>query len=614
MFISRLGQGVACAVAALSLGQLAAAQSVDTLVKSAFGHTFGLFGPLPFSAEDAVASGSTVSLIDAHYGAIPLGDVRLSVQPLGDSVFQVTGRDMPQNYSDASGASVRAARWTLAGEWNAVIGGYQKLDYRINDLRMQDASGATYVIDELVMTADENGYALRMVNLDVARGAAPAEEGGADSRFELSIGRALYEGRWTGNPAGAPYASLGRSFDLRFLDAQAQGREALIAATVAHLESLYLPASSSFTDLQVNDLRLLSGAQDLELRLKSFSLPAASQGERFKQQMVNVAIEGLDIQRREDFASMTRGSIDIDLTDADIEGFSRALASLFKDAEPGANWLVLADILLFFDSLGLEGTATGLVFALPDRLFQLSMKRAEGAIGLTSMRADGGFITLRGLAEGIDLQAMDSPEGVEPEPIVIPSIVPVLGGRLIRFDPLSQSLVPTNFKTTIEVTGLPMANLRQTMESLPRSGSIQDPSAMLRSMVGGALGMVTPFLIQPPRVSVTDTEATAEDYAMSITGEHQVMPIPPLFGFGSFSATIKGLSKVRSRAAASADAATAQGGAEGDDLADYARRIAGWAERLQALGTTTSQDQQTYKLELTQFGDIELNGEPFSAQ
>ena len=141
MFISRLGQGVACAVAALSLGQLAAAQSVDTLVKSAFGHTFGLFGPLPFSAKDAVASGSTVSLIDAHYGAIPLGDVRLSVQPLGDSVFQVTGRDMPQNYSDASGASVRAARWTLAGEWNAVIGGYQKLDYRINDLRMQDASG-----------------------------------------------------------------------------------------------------------------------------------------------------------------------------------------------------------------------------------------------------------------------------------------------------------------------------------------------------------------------------------------------------------------------------------------------------------------------------------------
>ena len=278
--------------------------------------------------------------------------------------------------------------------------------------------------------------------------------------------------------------------------------------------------------------------------------------------MVNVVFEGLDIRRREDFAAMQRGSLNIDLDGADVEGFALALASLFKPADAGANWSVMADTLLFFDTIGFEGMAEDLVFALPDRLFSLSMEKAQGALGLTDMRIDGGFITLRGQARGIDLQAMDSPQGVEPEPIVIPSIVPALGGRLIRFDPLSQSLVPNEFEGTVEVTGLPMANLRQTLASLPRTGSVNEPSVLARSLLGGALGMVTPFLIQPPRVSVTDAEVVADDYTMTIVGEHQVMPIPPLFGFGSFTASVAGLTKVEGRANATTDAALAAGGGD----------------------------------------------------
>ena len=590
----------------------ATAQGVGSVVESELRHTFGLFGPLAFDADGVTVRDDVVTLRGARYGSIPAGQVRLQVRPLGDQVYAVSSEEMPTSVRNADGSSITAAEWRLSGEWNDAIKGYQSLDYRISDLQMTTASGGFYLAGEVVMRADQNGYALRLSDLAGSGGAGPTASGDPDTRFALSIDNLIYEGRWTGGAAGAPYASLGRSLDLRFLSAWDEGGDALLASTLAHLENLYLPASSSFTDLQVSGLSLFYGPQDLEISLEGFSIPASSKGDRLKTQMVNIALNGLDIRRREDFAGMASGAIKIDLEGADVEGFSEALASLFKPSEPGSNWSILADTLLFFDAMGIEGFAEDLVFALPDRLFSLSMEQVQGALGLTDMRLDGGFVTLRGQAKGIDLRALNAPEGVEPDPIVIPGLVPVLGGRLIRFDPLSQSLVPNQFESTVEVTGLPMANLRQTLSSLPRDGSIQDPGALLRSLVSGALGMITPFLIQPPRVSVSDTSAVADDYTMTITGEHQVMPIPPLFGFGSFTATIAGLSQVEARANATTDAALAADTEDEQGLADYGRRIAGWATRLRDLGTASSASERTYVLELTQFGEIELNGTPLN--
>lgn len=615
MFPSRFGV-IAAATALFSFTSLssASAQSVEQIVSSELGHSFGLWGPLAFDADGVFVRSNTVSLQGARYGSIPVDLVSMQMRPLGDSVYEISSIEMPTDVLNPDGSGVQASEWRFQGEWNDAIKGYQTLDYKIADLRMTTPNGGRYTADEVVMRADENGYSLRLSNLAGSGGKRPTLESDPDTSFALSIDTIIYEGRWTGSAAGAPYASLGRSFDLRFLQARSEGGDSLLASTLEHLENLYLPASSSFTDLQISGLEAYFGPQKLKIKLDSLSLPASSEGEQLKTQMVNVVFEGLDINRREDFASMKRGSVNVDLDGANVEAFSMALASLFKSAEAGANWSVLADILLFFDRIGVEGSAEGLVFALPDRLFSISMQNAQGALGLTDMRLDGGFITLRGQADGIDLQAIETPLGVEPDPIVIPGIVPVLGGRLIRFDPLSQSLVPNELEGTVEVTGLPMANLRQTLASLPRSGSVQEPSVLMRSMIGGALGMVTPFLIQPPQVNVTDTQVIADDYSMSLTGQHQVMPIPPLFGFGRFTASVEGLSKVEARANATTEAALAAAGEDAQGLADYGRRIAGWAKRLRDLGTASSADEHTYVLELTQFGEIELNGAPLNQQ
>ena len=415
-------------------------------------------------------------------------------------------------------------------------------------LTLRTAQGGQFNIDELSMVADPAGYRLHARGLSVSGGAAPANEGDLDTSLGFSIGELRYESQWQGGAPGSAYASLGRAFDYRFLKAIDYGGEALIAATLAHLQTLYLPASASTTDLEIRDLALSVGALGLNMQIDRLRLPAGSQGEALKTQDLKLTVDGLQIQRREDFASLKQAQLSLNLGEADVAAFTGAIAALFTDAEPGSNWSVLADVFLFFSSLQVEGAVRDMVFTLPDRLFSLKMKEAVGSLQFSDMRLDGAGVTLHVRADGIDLSALPTQDGLEPDPIVIPAVVPVLGGRLVRFDPLSQSLVPGQFSTTVDITALPMANLRETLGSLPRAGSVQDPRTLLRSLANGALGMITPFLIQPPMVAVSDTVATAEDFSMNLQGTHQVMPIPPLFGYGSFVANVSGLDAVRERA------------------------------------------------------------------
>ena len=69
---------------------------------------------------------------------------------------------------------------------------------------------------------------------------------------------------------------------------------------------------------------------------------------------------------------------------------------------------------------------------------------------------------------------------------------------------------------------------------------------------------------------------------------------------------------MEARANAATEAALAADATDEQGVADYGRRIAGWAERLRDLGTASSANAQTYVLELTQFGEIELNGNPLN--
>ncbi|MEC8153356.1 MAG: hypothetical protein VX077_00540, partial [Pseudomonadota bacterium] len=366
---------------------------------------------------------------------------------------------------------------------------------------------------------------------------------------------------------------------------------------------------------EIRDLGLSVGTLGLTVKIDRLTLPAGSSGDALKAQDLKLTMDGLEIERREDFASLNQAQLSLSLGEADVAAFTGALATLFTEAEPGSSWSVLADVLLFFSSLRVEGSVSDMVFTLPDRLFSLTMAEAAGSLQLSDiMRLDGAGVTLQVRADGIDLSALPSEAGIEPDPIVVPAVVPVLGGRLVRFDPLSQSLVPSELSTTVDITALPMANLRETLGSLPRAGSVQDPRTLLRSLATGALGMITPFLIQPPMVAVSDTVATAEDFSMTLEGTHQVMPIPPLFGFGSFVANISGLDAVSRRAEQTAADAEASGGEDAQGMREYGRQIAGWASRLGDFGAASGNDQRRYALELTQLGEIILNGDIIAPQ
>lgn len=101
---------------------------------------------------------------------------------------------------------------------------------------------------------------------------------------------------------------------------------------------------------------------------------------------------------------------------------------------------------------------------------------------------------------------------------------------------------------------------------------------------------------------------------MSLEGTHQVMPIPPLFGFGSFVANISGLDAVSRRAEQTAADAEASGGEDAQGMQEYGRQIADWASRLGDFGAASGNDQRRYALELTQLGEIILNGDIIAPQ
>lgn len=588
----------------------AAAQSPGALVSAELRHAFGLLGPLPLNAAAVSEDALGAVMADASLFGVPLGDLSLDAVPLGEGLWAVQSRE----WTAAGGGNPGVGLWQLQGTWDQSLSGYQQLDYRAQDWRLLTSAGHSIAIADLSMIASPDGYRLQARDVEISGGSPAEAEGEPDTTFRYVIGDVLYESQWQGGAPGAAYASLGRAFDFRFLGASQDGGEALIGATLAHLQSLYLPATSSATTLEIRDMSLSLGSLGLNLQVDHLSLPATSSGEGQKTQALQLVMEGLDIQRREDYARLGQAQLGIDVSAADVAGFTAALAALFTDAEPGSSWQVLADIFLFFDNLQVDGMAREMVFALPDRMFSVSMNDVVGRLQLSDMRMDGATMTVQVRSDGITLDAIETPDGVQPDPIVIPAVIPVLGGRLVRFDPLSQSLVPSQLTTTVEITALPMANLRDTLGSLPRAGSFGDPGTLFRSLAAGAFGMITPFLIQPPIITIKDTAASAADYTMRLEGSHQVMPIPPLFGFGTFLVEISGLDAVQQRSSQTAAAAAAINGEDVQGMQDYSGQIADWASRLGAYGDVTGNDQRRYALELSQLGEVVLNGTVIAPQ
>ena len=609
-----LGAGLSLAPSMAQAQSGSDPETAQALITGELEHSFGLLGPLPLDAASVIEDAGGGVLAQVTLFGRPVGTLAVDAAPSGDGLWTVASRDWRAGEDLDANAGAASDSWQLQGLWDQRIRGYRQLDYRVQGLTLRTAQGGEFNIDELSMVADPAGYRVQVRGLRVSGGTAPANEGDPDTSAGFTIGELRYQSQWQGGAPGSAYASLGRAFDYRFLKAIDNGGEALIAATMAHLQALYLPASASRTDLEIRDLGLSVGALGLTVQIDRLTLPAGSEGDALKAQDLQLTMDGLEIQRREDFASLNQAQLSLSLGEADVAAFTGALATLFTEAELGSSWSVLADVFLFFSSLRVEGSVSGMVFTLPDRLFSLTMAEAAGSLQLSDMRLDGAGVTLQVRADGIDLSALPSEAGIEPDPIVVPAVVPVLGGRLVRFDPLSQSLVPSQLSTTVDITALPMANLRETLGSLPRAGSVQDPRTLLRSLATGALGMITPFLIQPPMVAVSDTVATAEDFSMSLEGTHQVMPIPPLFGFGSFVANISGLDAVSRRAEQTAADAEASGGEDAQGMQEYGRQIVGWASRLGDFGAASGNDQRRYALELTQLGEIILNGDIIAPQ
>ena len=94
------------------------------------------------------------------------------------------------------------------------------------------------------------------------------------------------------------------------------------------------------------------------------------------------------------------------------------------------------DLFTFYDGLSIVGQVDDVRLSLPDRHVMFSIDDASGALALHNMMADGASIDLSGGWQGVDVVSTgDVPVGQVPEPVV-------LNGRVLRFDPLTQAMIP----------------------------------------------------------------------------------------------------------------------------------------------------------------------------
>ena len=106
----------------------------------------------------------------------------------------------------------------------------------------------------------------------------------------------------------------------------------------------------------------------------------------------------------------------------------------------------------------------------------------------------------------------DVPIGQVPDPVVF-------NGEVLRFDPLTQAMIPREGKAKIIIDGLPLGQVRQSLTYQPRLAPLLDRRAIIREAATAGLVLITPFLITPPQVSVIDTSIEGNDYAVTAAGD-----------------------------------------------------------------------------------------------
>ena len=601
------------AMSTTSMAQLDS-NAVRSLVTENLQRPMGMLGPLPVAAADVnvvvADNGYVVELVDAHVLGAPLTTLSLEIATVDDQLLRV------ESGSIRGSENVSVDRWAWEGQWDLRSKTYAELNYQLlgarvdngsdrvdlnrlhlsvvpsNERKVGPVSRTDWEIDGLqIMLRNGERWSLTAEAIDWQHTAEPGRPSlYAQLDQQLSQWTALQRaGRFAVQAEGPVIDQLPDLFGLATGWAADTFGAPALEQSQARIKGL---------QVQLRPIGIKVSTKELNYRARSEGF-----GDDIQTTPLSLRAQEVAIDRREDQLLIDEAQLGLTVQNLQPAVWARAFQRLFQPPSPGDTWAFVPDLLTFYDGLSIVGQMDDVQLSLPDRHVIFSIDNASGALALHNMMADGASIDLSGGWQGADVVSTAGvPAGQVPEPVV-------LNGRVLRFDPLTQAMIPREGKAKITIEGLPLGNVRQSLTYQPRMASLLDRRAIIREAATAGLVLITPFLITPPQVSVADTAIEGNDYAVSAEASLAINPVlPPFYAVGAAEVTGVGfdrLADVAEQVRASVDPA---GNELDQDLWDWADRVLSrWLTLFVSHADARTASTHQYRFEATALGQLLLN-------
>ena len=592
------------------------ADDVQAYLETQLGMAFGLFGPLALDAADVRvdqrAEGYVVYLDNLAFASTDLGALQFNLSIVEQDLWSV------DDVSITPSSALQFNDWTWQGLWDVKQQTYLNLEYTANSLELTTSS-ANVSIASMALSIGEvqrgsnisERWGFNLTDLVASSGSDTPWRIAIDS-FDASAEAEREHGRGAYGQIAALMQNLnvlrlaGRTIviDDGALLGQLPGFWAMGQSLMAQQRSVIVTSQSSTAlsgvhiDFPFGDFSLTLGRLVLETSVE----PALSQGKRFfLQGLANALVfAGPNAE-----GNAEKGHFRLTLDGYDLDAFNRAAFSFMGKPPAGSTWASLMDLVSFFDGFDFEARIEKAEILSSDRQAVIRLPSAVGSVALSDMRQNEASISFDGLWRDFDAVSTASVANGE-----IPPALVVLG-RVLRFDPLTASMLPRNGQGKLTISGLPMANVRQTLDFQPRAASIENLGGFMREAASAALVLISPFLINPPELLLSDTYVEGDGFRAELAANAVFSPISqPFFSFGSMTARFDGARTLEGIADQVSESENAKGDMADEDIVDWAGRVKNlWLKHVFKYGVASeaTADSFLFDIKTTQFGQVYIN-------
>ena len=306
-----------------------------------------------------------------------------------------------------------------------------------------------------------------------------------------------------------------------------------------------------------------------------------------------------------------------DLANFDAQGFVDNYMSLLSDTgDYGQFYDLIVDV---YGRWRLSAQVSGIEVALIDPYAEPEMLEEPESVSIGSLLydmdftqfADQGKASITFGFEGVNLAGLPA-EDIEPEAVIF------------TFDGNEDGIADfgaQSGRTSVTLSGLPMAEWREVLANIPREYALLDlstaPEAIEEELPLVGLQLLAPLLASTPTVdfdaivSLPQTDFTAQ-------GQYNINPmLPPMFGTSQARIAASDLDALlvdmlKAGKAASRAASQLEEGPQQWPMLDAADMFGELSELLRAVRTILERDANgatVLDIELTSLGDVLINGE-----